>query len=337
MAFTEIGTDAPSARGEARVVTGGADWRRPTAVFFGLFALCWLLLYVAHAALPMIQSGSDAIYQAKLDHLVTQRMFGPNDKTRIMIFGNSKVVAGFYPNDFDAAFGQGVRSYNLGLAGDARFLPTLEAALAAGNIPTHVLVTLPWDAQTVPPPRLAILGDDNALINTLLPFRAFPRDLVLLAYNSRFNLREGIRFAQKQIDLMLESRGWYFVRWQSHFPNDQLPEGFTIATDRSDRIDVREWPEHSLVRDRLMQLATRYGFQILMVPSYRRSGEFARAPAADADRDTVISTSPLVRLIGPDYWTYPTSYFADPVHLNPPARSAYTADLAALLQRHRAF
>jgi hypothetical protein len=335
--FTQIGSDTTAALGEARVVTGGAEWRRPTAVFVGLFSLCWLLLYVVHTALPMIQSGAVAIIQAKFDRLVKQQMFAPDDRTRIMIFGNSKVVTGFYPSEFDPVFGPGMRSFNLGLPAEERFVPILEAALAAGNVPTHVLVTFPWDARTAPPPQLAILHDDNALINAVLPFRTLPRDLVLFAYNNRFRFAEGIRYEASQLDLMVENRGWYFIKWQSHFLNDQLPDDFTIPTDHPNQSDVRQFPARSLARDRLMQLATQYGFQILLVPSYHRTGEFAPAPSADADRDTVISTSPLVRLIGPDYWTYPTHYFADPVHLNPSGRSIYTADLAALLQKHRAF
>jgi hypothetical protein len=335
--FTQIGSDTPAARGEARVVTGSADRRRPTAIFIGLFSLVWLLLYVVHAALPEIQSGAMAIYAAKFDRLAGQHLFAPEDRTRIMIFGNSKVITGFYPGEFDPVFGQGVRSYNMGLPAEERFLPILEAALAAGNVPTHILLTFPWDAKSEPPPRLAILHDDNALINAVLPFRTVPRDLVLFAYNNRFNFAEGIRFTGSQIDHMIENRGWYFIKWQSHFLNDQLPDGFAIPSDHPNRPEVRPMPERSLTRDRLTQLQTQYGFQILLIPSYHRTGEFAPAPQADADRDTIISSSPRVRMIGPDYWTYPSHYFADPVHLNPVGRSVYTADLAALLQKHRAF
>lgn len=331
--FIQTGSDTPAARGEAR----GGDRRRQTAVFAGLFSLAWLLLYVLHAALPAIESGAMAIYAAKFDRLVQQRMFAPNDRTRIMIFGNSKIITGFYPSEFDPVFGEGTRSYNMGLPAEERFLPILEAALAAGNVPTHVLLTFPWDARTEPPPMLALLHDDNALINAVLPFRTFPRDLVLFAYNNRFDFAEGIRYTASQIDRMIENRGWYFIKWQSHFPNDQLPDGFKIPTDHSDQTDVRKVPERSLVRDRLKQLAAQYGFRILLIPSYHRKGEFAPASPADADRDTVISSSPQVRVIGPDYWSYPSNYFADPIHLNPLGRSAYTADLAALLQRHRAF
>jgi hypothetical protein len=136
---------------------------------------------------------------------------------------------------------------------------------------------------------------------------------------------------------MVDNRGWYFIKWQSHYLNDRLPDDFSVPTDHPGQPDIRKIPAASLMRNRLLQLATKYNFQILMVPSYRRAGEFA--PAADADRDALVPTVPAaspVRVIGPDYWTYPAASFADPVHLNPAGRSVYTADLAVLLRKHLA-
>jgi len=306
-------------------------------MFIGLLALVWLLLYTANALLPAVQSGAMAIYAAKFDRLAKLHMFGPADRTRVMVFGNSKVISGLHPARFDQVFGDTIRTYNLGLPAEERFLPILEATLAAGNIPTHVLLTFPWDGNVEPPSPLALLRDDNKLVNALLPFRSFPRDLALFAYNNRRDLAGGFRYAEGQIDRMIEDRGWYFIRGQSHFPNDRLPDGFEIPTDRPNRISTRVWPERSLVRERLMQLARQHGFQIVLIPSYHRNGEFAAAPSADADRDQIVSESPPVRLIGPDYWSYPAAHFADPIHLNPAGSAAYTADLAALLQRHRVF
>ncbi len=338
MAFTEIGSDGPVARSSAVSAVGSARWRRPTVTFVGLLLLIWLILYGLHALLPEIQSGAMAIYAAKSGRFVKQQMFGPSDRVRIMIFGDSRVITGFYPGEFDNSFGEGVRSYNMGLPAERRFLPQLEAALAQGNVPTHVLLTYPWGDEAEPAPRFALLRDDNKLINALLPFRAFPRDVVLFAYNYRFRFAEGIRYTGAQIDQMIVDRGWYFIRWQSHFANDALPDDFAIPSDRSRQIDAREVPARSLVRDRLMQLASQYGFKVLLVPGYHRDREFAAAPATDADRDTVVlNSSPLVRVIGPDYFTYPTRFFADPVHLNPRGRSIYTAELAALLKKHQAF
>ena len=321
----------------ARDAQSGAAWRSRTAVFIGLFVLAWLVLFIAYVALPNVQTGSTVIYLAKFDQLATHRMFAPEDRTRILMFGNSRVITGFYPSEFDPVFGQGVRSFNLGLPADERFLPVLEATLAAGNIPTHVILTLPWDANTEPASPFTLLRDDNRIVNWLLPFRSFPRDFVLFAYSNRLRFGQGMGHASGQVDLMIENRGWYFINSQSHFPNDQLPDDFSIPTDRPSQSNVRQLPERSLVRDRLMRLASQHGFQILLVPSSYRVGAFAPTPAAEQDRDTVISTSPLIRVIGPDYWTYPARYFADPVHLNPSGRSVYTADLARLLKKHQAF
>jgi hypothetical protein len=336
MAFTRIDSDTAPARNEERVLAQRSDWRKQVTVFVLLLALCWLSLYAASAALPMVKSGAMIIYDAKFDRLVAQPMFAPSDKTRIMMFGNSRVVSGFRPAEFDAALGPGTRSYNLGLPGEPLFLPMLEAALAAGNVPTHVILTIAWDDKTEARTLLDRLRDDNAIVNRLLPFRVFLRDLVLFSYNNRFRFAEGLRHATSQRDLMIEDRGWYFIKWQSHFLNDQLPDGFAIPTDRPNQASPRELPARSLVRDRLMQLAKQHNFQIVLVPASYRAGEFAPAPAADADRDALVSASPLVRIIGPDHWTYPTSYFADPVHLNPPGALAYTADLAALFRKHLA-
>jgi hypothetical protein len=336
MAFTQVGSELPAARNEAGAAGRSPAWRRPTALFVALLALGWLLLYALYAALPMVQSGAMIIYGAKFDHLVKRQMFAPGDRTRIMMFGNSKVVTGFHPGEFDAALGPGVRSYNLGLPGEPLFLPMLEAALAAGNVPTHVLLTIPWDERTEPPAPLAVLHDDNALINRLLPFRTFPRDFVLFAYNNRFRFGDGIRHATGERDMMVENRGWYFIKWQSHYLNDRLPDDFTVPTDHPGQLDARKVPAASLVRDRLLQLATKYNFLVLLVPSYRRVGEFAPAPSAEAERDTAVSAAPPVRVLGPDYWTYPASQFADPVHLNPSGKSVYTAELAALLRKHLA-
>ena len=95
----------------------------------------WLLLYAAYALLPFTRPGSVVVADAKFDTLVKGSMFGPRDRHRVMVFGHSKVLTCLRPQELDAAMAPGFRSYNLGLPGEVRFLPILEAALEAGNIP----------------------------------------------------------------------------------------------------------------------------------------------------------------------------------------------------------
>ncbi|MDN8867422.1 hypothetical protein Q0M16_13825, partial [Staphylococcus aureus] len=68
-----------------------------------------------------------------------------------------------------------------------------------------------------------------------------------------------------------------------------------------------------------------------------REGEVAPCPLSHRLRVTAISEQPLIRVFGPDYFTYPPALFADPQHMNPTGAKVYTADLARLLKASGAF
>jgi len=329
--FPSSSTTLPTVERE-RAGTATSKWHRPVAFFLLLFAAVWLALYAANVLLPFIRPGSVVIAGAKFDTLVTARMFGPQDRSRVMIFGHSKVLASVRPRELDAAVGPGFRSYNLGLPGEVHFLPILEAALQAGNVPTHVLLTLPWDTKPYKDGFMDALRNDAAIANTLFPFRTLPRDAALFVFQNRNRLTEAVRDVAAQREAMLEDRGWYFIKSQSHYENDALPDDYALPTDHPARVDVRTIPEKSYTRERLEQLARQYGFQVLMIPVPFRTGEFAPAPAADSARLLTISDHPLIRVLGPDYFIYPPAFFADPQHMNPRGALAYTDDLARLLR-----
>ncbi|WP_375314035.1 hypothetical protein WHZ77_13095 [Bradyrhizobium sp. A5] len=312
-------------------------WLKPVAAFILLFGAVWLSLYAAHALLPFLRPGSVVIADAKFDTLVKSPMFGVQDRYRVMMFGYSKVLSGLRPRALDAALGPGFRSYNLGLPGDVRFLPILEVALAAGNIPTHVLLTIPWDGKREADGVAAIFHDDNALAGKLFPFRTLPRDAALFLVQNRSRLRDAVRDVDAQRSAMLDDRGWYFIKSQSHYPGDRLPDDYALPSDHSTRVERRVIPEKSLARDRLEQLARQYGFQVIFVPAFFRVGEAASWPAPDGTGLITISEHPLMRVLGPDYLTYPPALFADPQHMNPTGALVYTADLARLLKASGAF
>jgi hypothetical protein len=325
-------------RGEGdKTTAGSASWLKPVAAFILLFGAIWLSLYAAYVLLPFLRPGSVVIADAKFDTLVKNPMFGAQDRYRVMMFGYSKILSAFRPRDLDAAFGPGFRSYNLGLPGEVRFLPILEAALAAGNVPTHVLLTIPWDGKREPEGFAAIFHDDNALASSLFPFRTLPRDAALFLVQNRNRLSDAVRDVAAQRAAMLDDRGWYFIKSQSHYAGDRLPDDYALPTDRPTRTEPRAIPEKSLVRERLEQLARQHGFQVMFVPAYYRAGEAAAWPAADSTRVATIAEQPLVRVLGPDYFTYPPALLADPQHMNPAGAQAYTADLARLLKASGAF
>lgn len=333
MAYTSPSSSAalPTFGREQPAVAAG-QWWRPVAGFVLLFAAVWLSLYAAYILLPFTRPGSVVISEAKFETLVKAPMFGPQDRYRVMVFGHSKALTCVRPLELDAAIGAGVRTYNLGLPGEEHFLPILEAALEAGNVPTHVLLTLPWDNKPEKPGLMDALRDDPEIAKTLMPFRAFPRDASLFLFTNRNRLAEAVHDVAVQRNNMLEQRGYYFIQSQSHYANDRLPDGYALPTDRPNRIDQRKFPERSYTRTRLEQLAMKYGFEVVFIPVPFRIGEFAPAPAEDNTRVMTLSDHPSIRVMGPDYFNYPPAYFADPLHMNLQGALAYTADLARLLK-----
>jgi hypothetical protein len=306
---------------------------RAVARFVFWLALIWMVLQTCYTTLPLIRPGADIVLGAKFDSLVQGKLFSPSDRFRIFVFGNSKTMTGFRPEVFDSEFKTGVRSYNLGLPGEARFLPILKAALKAGNIPTHVFLTMPWDNAPDKPTLLDSLRDEEFMLYTLIPFRDLPRDAVIFIATSHMQFRQKYQEAAVERSRMLEQRGWYFIKSQSYFPNDELPDGYTIPTDRPNEVAPRVVPAISFVRSELATLAAHYNFEVVFVPGNMRAGAQAPAPDADAHRDTALSHHSDVRVIGPDYWVYPPSDFSDPVHLNPRGADRYTRDLAQLMQK----
>ncbi|SAL86420.1 hypothetical protein AWB74_07695 [Caballeronia arvi] len=307
------------------------------ALFLALSVLVWLGLWAAWRAVPFVRPGSDLISEAKFERLSRQALFNSGDKMRVLVFGNSKTMAGFRPALFDSLMGPHVRSVNLAIPGDSRFLPVLKAALEAGNRPTHIVLTEPWDALQQPPGVLARLTDDAALANAIAPFRQFPRDLTLFVFQSHLRVTAEYRRARDEAEQMLRDRGWYFIKSQSHYAHDQLPSGYHLPTDLPNKLYERELVDRSLVHDELFALARQYDFTIIFVPLNRRVGQSAPPPAADARRVKTISRHPHVVVIGPDYYTYPAPSFADPVHLNPEGSVHYTQDLAQLFRSTGAF
>lgn len=315
-----------------RPAIAASQWLRPVTGFILLFAAVWLSLYAAYTMLPFTRPGSVVIADAKFDTMVKGPMFGPQDRYRVMVFGHSRALTSVRPRELDAAMGPEFRSYNLGLPGEEQFLPILEAALEAGNVPTHVLLTLPWDKKSEKPGFMDFVRNDPEIAKTLLPFRSFPRDLTLFLFENRNRLAAAVHDVAAQRNSMLEERGYYFIKSQSHYRNDRLPDDYALPTDRPNRIDERKMAEKSLSRTRLEQLAAKYGFEVVFIPVPHRIGELALAPAADNARLAAISDRPRIRVLGPDYFNYPPAYFADPVHMNLPGALAYTADLARLLK-----
>ena len=153
-----------------------------------LFVVLWAAFYGLFRGLPYLKNGSDVVFSAKLQLEQKGEVFPADPSvTRVLIFGNSKILAGFVPAWFDqmsSANHLKVSSFNSGFPGSDLLLPPLRAMCARGQAPNVLLLTLPWSPD---PPRRGIfhfIADDHAVIDHLFPFRNLVRDLTAFLLNA---------------------------------------------------------------------------------------------------------------------------------------------------------
>jgi hypothetical protein len=318
--------------GPSQPVTHSSFLLRSIVPFLACFAAMWAALAGIEWYFPYIRNGADVVLQTKRALSASRPLFGMDASPRVLAFGDSKTLAGFIPDLFDQAVGGTTTSFNLGLPGEPAFIDLLESALAAGTRPTHILVENP---PVDPPPsgRWLELGAGNhQIVERLFPFRTLPRDAVIFFFEARQRgLRETYDDNSRQVRQMIQNRGYFFIKSQSHFPNDQLPDDYAIATDTPAVSAQRKLDSNGASFKRLMELADRYEFTVVIVPPAYRLGEYGAPSSAGLQEPN--SPLPRLRIAGPAYYLYPPAMFSDPVHLNSNGAATYTNAVAALFRQ----
>ena len=299
-----------------------------------LLAASWLALYFAWRAVPHVRAGHQQIYDYKLSEIAGGEIFPQGaPEIRLVIFGNSRVQAGFRPDLFDELSGGAIHSYNLGLPATSSFLDELETLVARGQVPTHVLLTLPW-SEKEKTAYAKLLGDDHRLISTLFPFRHFFRDLGQFFVRAGRNggIRAYYRHMAGLVAQARRDRGYFFIENQSHFPGHRLPADFHVASESPDEEWARPASASSPHLERLLSLSRRAGFKVLLVPEYYREAQYAPASEYPKGRSALAQYG--VLLLGPNYWRYPNRFFSDPTHLNREGADLHTRNLWQLVEPH---
>jgi hypothetical protein len=314
-----------------------AATRRPvlltatTRWIIALSVLAWLALSAAHRLLHFIQPGSDLVVQAKYGMATTTDLFGAQSGSRpirVVVVGNSRVLAGFIPALFDQETGAECASWNMGVPGVEEF-SSLITALCEHSRPTHLLLIDPPQAG----PQASTwqsLTDDDLILERVFPFRRLPRDVFnFLRLSGRYGGPRAYWDRNRElIAQTLADRGYFFIASQSLFPGDRLPDDFCLPSDHPARPDARDYQRLAGPAEELQRLAARHGVAVLLVPPALR--DRAAAPAA-TDPKRIPAGYPLP-VVGPDYLSYPNRCFSDFVHLNREGADRYTRDLAALLK-----
>ena len=311
-------------------------FRRGLLYFALLSATVWISLYALYIRFPYLQSGSDIVTAAKRVYSLTHPLFDNDADTRILVFGDSKTLAAFNPRVFDDRLSQDgipgkVQSFNEGLPGERRFVVYLEQLLASGIRPTHILAQFsPVEADHETTWR-EWLQHDKMIVDTLFPFRTLPRNLALFLFSAPAHggIFEYYRESARLADQVIRDRGFFFIRGQSHFPGDRLPDEYALATDTPARPFGRAIDTTHSAFARLSALSQRYGFKVIFFPAPYRTGEFASAPIRNSAEG--IAGWPQFVIAGEDYWLMPPRYFSDPIHTNTGGAEIYSARLASLL------
>jgi hypothetical protein len=307
-----------------------------------LFLVVWFFFYAVFRAFPYLKNGSDVVFLSKLHWEESERIF-PDDRAipRILIFGNSKILAGFLPARFDelwrAQTGSTASSFNSGFPGSDLFLPPLQAMCARGQAPNILLLTLPWSAD---PPRLGpfhFIADDHAVIDHLFPFRYLLRDLTAFLLNARSHggVESYYREAETNEKELVAARGYHLITEQSRFPGGHLPDDFHLASDQPSTVLPRVAPARSTQIAQLNELLKQHHIECYYVPFYLREGEAAPAAASNTRFAALLGQTTSCKLLGPDYYLYSNRLFADQTHLNETGARVYTEALFQLLKESR--
>ncbi len=272
---------SPAAKPEPMTQT---RWPSCLVWTLSLFIVLWVGFLSLYRRFPYVKNGADLVFAAKLKWESNGPIFpADHDVLRVLIFGNSKILAGFVPSLFDeqaADHNLKVSSFNSGFPGSDLVLPPLKAMCERGQAPNILLLTLPWRPD---PPRRSIfrfIPDDHLVITQLFPFRELARDFTsfLLHAPSHGGIAAYYREAQKHEKEAIIQRGHYLIAEQNNFPGGRLPETFHLQSDQPNAIPARGPIPPSAALTELNHLITQYHMDCYYVPYYLRIGEAGAPP-----------------------------------------------------------
>ncbi|RZU41351.1 hypothetical protein BDD14_2868 [Edaphobacter modestus] len=325
---------------EAAPPPPGRKFGRHIAGYAFGFAALWLVFYGIFILFPFISIGADVVYRAKLQQEFHGTVFPENHSSqRILIFGDSKVLAGFIPDEFDrlaAADKLDYYSYNSGYPARAAFVPELrEMVKRESEVPDILLLTIPWETTTNRASIFRLPWNDHDIAERIFPFRYLVRDFFSFLITSRQHggplnyYREG----GVNVSKMLKDRGYYFVYEQSHYPNDSLPDDFHLPSDQPTLTMTRSADTESAQLSELNQIIDEHHIRCYFVPRYEREGEYALAPKMDQAFADLLRLNSSCKLLGPDYLLYANRMFSDRAHLNRAGAQVYTRAVYDLVSK----
>jgi hypothetical protein len=301
------------------------------------FLLLWCGFFAFSRAVPYVANGSDIVKVTK-KNLIAQGKAFPRSYTgtKLAVFGNSKVLSGFVPDRFDSLAASDqlpVYSFNAGLPAQSEFVHELGQMADKGAVPDVVLLTIPWRPTPRGNPLFTLPADDNAIADTVFPFRLLVRNLArFVADSARYGGPASLYRREKaEADSVLSTRGYYFIKGQIGFTGDSLPANYSLPTDDPTHVAMREADFSSAELAQINRIVEQHKIRCFYVPGHLRTTEAAPAPPVDTQFATGLAQRSPCRAIGPDYFTYSPLLYSDEAHLNQQGAQVYTQDIYRLI------
>jgi hypothetical protein len=301
------------------------------------FAALWAAFFFLSRDKPFISNGADVIKEKKKEFEAQGKTFkNGRPGLRLAIFGDSKVLSGFIPDDFDALARRdslSVNSFNSGFPGQTEFLDELNTMLDQENPPDVVLLTKLWEHRARHVSFFNLSIGDNQLASEFFPFRFYMRDVARFVAESH---RHGgilalYRYTKDACNQVQAARGYYYIKELKVLPDGKLPPAWSLPSDNPREIVTRKADFDSAELDRLNTMLERRHVLCFYVPGHMRSTEAAPAPSNDTEFELQLERHSRCRALGPDYFSYSPILYSDDIHLNPDGAKVYTEDLYKLV------
>ena len=308
----------------------------PLLFLLGL-VLLWLSFFELNRAAPYIANASDVIKTRKKQFEASGGTFrGAITGTRIAIFGDSKVLSGFIPDEFDAlAAAQGipVYSFNSGFPAQTEYIDELIVMLNQQPAPDVVLITNIWPKHSRTLSIFSLSTDDNTLADRFFPFRLFMRNVTrFLADSKRFGgVRAFYQHSKDTANAVLAARGYYYIKELNLYPDGKLPPDWHLPSDTPNKIEARDADFESSEFDRLNRAIEQHHVRCFFVPNHHRSTAAAPAPPINIPFASQMARLSTCRVLGPDYLSYSPVLYSDDLHMNPEGARQYTQDIYKLV------
>ncbi len=303
------------------------------------FLILWAVFLTAYKALPFLTPGAEVIYRSKLEREFHGTIFPANSTARkVIIFGDSRVLAGFIPDEFDrlaSEDGLNTVSFNSGYPGNPQFLPQLERIVEnKSNVPDILLLPNPGRTPT-PSDAFKPMPDDGTIADRLFPFRELIRNAASVLANAgkHGGLLNFIRDSRSNGARMQQDRGYYALLELAETPHATLPDNFHFSSDLPNKVDLRSAAPESKELVELNTILREHNIQCYFVPNPVRTGMRAAAPEVDRDFQELLEQHTSCKLLGPDYYLYPNRLYSDIWHTNPAGAKIYTEAVYRLLAK----